>query len=366
MEHRRTILLWPFSLIYGLITGIRNFLYNNGLIKSYEFSIPVICVGNIAAGGTGKTPHTEYLVALLKKEFNVAVLSRGYKRQSRGFRFADSSVTSAEIGDEPLQIARKFPGITVAVDGNRVRGIKKILSDKPSTGVIILDDGYQHRRIKPGFSILLTAYDRLMIKDHLLPYGYLRESARNMNRADVILITKCPPGISPVQRRIIVKDINKWPYQNLYFTAILYGKPVPVFDTGEGDHNIFENPAPGEISILLVTGIADPRPLAKYLENMAEEMVHLSFADHHAFTPDDILKITKAWQALKGEKRYIITTEKDAVRLREFTNIADDIRSSLYYLPIEIDFLNDDREEFDNLITDYVRKNKRNNRVSPV
>ncbi|MCU0455255.1 MAG: tetraacyldisaccharide 4'-kinase [Bacteroidales bacterium] len=366
MEYRRTILLWPFSLVYGLLTAIRNFLYNSGLLKSYEFNLPVICVGNLAVGGTGKTPHTEYLAALLQKEFNVAVLSRGYKRLSRGFRFADSSGTSADIGDEPLQIAGKFPGITVAVDGNRVRGIRTILEEKPSTGVIILDDGYQHRRIKPGFSILLTACDRLMINDHLLPYGNLRERARNMNRADIILITKCPPGISPVQRRIIVKDVNKWPYQNLYFTTVVYGRPVRIFDAEGRENDIFDETDPKKISLLLVTGIADPRPLAKHLEDKTGELVHLSFGDHHAFTPTDIIKIKEAWKTLKGEKRYIITTEKDAVRLREFTNIADEIRSSSYYLPIEIDFLNDDREEFNNLITDYVRKNKRNNRVSPV
>lgn len=366
MEQHRTILLWPFSLIYGLITGIRNFLYNSGLLKSYESDVPVICVGNLTAGGTGKTPHTEYLAALLQKEFNVAILSRGYKRRSRGFRFADSSCTSNDIGDEPLQIARKFPGITVAVDGNRVRGISTILAEKPSTGVIILDDGYQHRRVKPGFSILLTSYDRLMIYDHLLPYGNLRESARNMNRADIILVTKCPPGLSPVQRRIIVKDINKWPYQNLYFTTVVYGKPVRVFDAEGTESDIPDKTDPEKVSILLVTGIADPRPLAKHLEDKTGELVHLSFSDHHAFTPADIMNIQKAWQALKGEERYIITTEKDAVRLREFTNIADEIRSSLYYLPIEIDFLNDDREEFNNLITDYVRKNNRNHRVSPV
>ncbi len=365
MGNKRSIFFYPFSIIYGFITAIRNFLFNTKIINSHEFQIPVICVGNLVVGGTGKTPHTEYLVNLLRKDFRVAVLSRGYKRKTHGFFFADENSRVTDIGDEPLQIYRKFPDVTVAVDRNRVHGVETILEKKPDTAVIILDDGYQHRSITPGFSILLSDFGRLMIRDHLLPYGNLRESARNMSRADVILITKSPENISPIQRRIIVKEVNKAPYQNLYFTSLSYLKPVPVFDDCK---NQLINPLmktdDNESGIVLVTGIANPQPMIDHLSKTDREIVHLSFNDHHIYTEKDIEKIAEAWDNLKSPAKYVITTEKDAIRLREFTNIAEPFRSSFYYIAVEIYFLNDDKEEFDNLIVDYVKKNKRNNRIS--
>ncbi|MCX6333092.1 MAG: tetraacyldisaccharide 4'-kinase [Bacteroidia bacterium] len=364
MDNRRSIFLYPFSLLYGLITAIRNFLYNSEILKSHEFGIPVICVGNLAVGGTGKTPHTEYLADLLRKDFKVAILSRGYKRKSSGFRFADPASTSEDIGDEPLQMYKKFQDIIVAVDSNRIRGVKSILKEKPETSVIILDDGFQHRRITPGYSILLSDFERLMIRDKMLPYGNLRESVSNMSRADIILITKSPENISPIQRRIIVKDINKRPYQNLYFTTVKYIAPVNVFDGDPSETNILSETGIEKRGMVLVTGIANPQPLLEYLEKKFTEIIHLPFEDHHTFTLKDIHKIEEAWMSLKTDMKYVITTEKDAVRLREFTNIAENLRSSSYYIPIGIDFLNDDRVEFDNMIVDYVRKNKRNNRVS--
>jgi tetraacyldisaccharide 4'-kinase len=364
MQKRRSIFLYPFSILYGLITGFRNFLYNSGILKSHEFNIPVICVGNLAVGGTGKTPHTEYLINLLGKNFNVAVLSRGYKRKTGGFVLATEKSTVSDIGDEPMQMFRKFPGITVAVDRDRVHGIREILNVRPEINVIILDDGFQHRRITPGYSILLSAFDRLMIKDHMLPYGNLRESVRNMDRTDIILITKSPENISPIQRRLIVKEINKPPYQNLYFTSITYKKPLPVFDGIDPEDCIISTAHEGITGIVMVTGIANPEPLSEYLQDKAGEIIALSYSDHHEFTENDIEKITEAWNSLRSSRKYLITTEKDAVRLREFTNIAETFRSAFYYIPVGIDFLNDDKEEFDNLIIDYVRKNKRNNRIS--
>jgi tetraacyldisaccharide 4'-kinase len=364
MTKTRSIFLYPFSLLYGLITGLRNFLFSAEIIKSHEFSVPIICVGNIAAGGTGKTPHTEYLIELLQKSFRVAVLSRGYKRKSSGFIIADSSSTVSDIGDEPLQVYRKFPGITLAVDRNRVHGVDEIMKNVPDTSVIILDDGYQHRRITPGLSILLTAFDNLLINDHMLPYGNLRESRYNMNRADIILITKSPEDISPIQRRLLVQDMNKKPYQNLYFTAVSYRDPVPLFENENKNDGPFSSEKINNKGFLLVTGIANPGPLAEYLGKKAGEIIHLPFGDHHNFTTNDIARINDTYNALKAPNKYIITTEKDSVRLREFTNIAEPIRSACYYIPIGIWFLNDDKDEFDNLIVDYVRKNKRNNRIS--
>jgi tetraacyldisaccharide 4'-kinase len=234
----------------------------------------------------------------------------------------------------------------------------------PETDVIILDDGFQHRRITPGFSILLSDFDRLMVRDHLLPYGNLRESTENMRRADIILITKCPENISPIQRRLIVKEVNKTPYQNLYFTSITHYAPVQVFENkakGESESDILKYEGCG---IVLVTGIANPKPLMEHLGKTAGEIVHLSFPDHYNFKETDILRILTEWENLRSASKYVFTTEKDAVRLREFTNIAEPFRSAIFYIPVGICFLNDDKDEFDNIIVEYVRKNKRNNRVS--
>jgi tetraacyldisaccharide 4'-kinase len=365
MIHLKNILLYPLSLLYGLITTIRNFSYDTGILKTVEFAFPVICVGNITVGGTGKTPHTEYIAALLKQNFKVATLSRGYKRETNNFRIATQSTQVWEIGDEPLQIARNFPDILVTVDKNRVHGVNQILQEFPETEVIILDDGFQHRRITPGFSILLSDFERLFIRDHMLPYGNLRESKGNMRRADMILVTKSPENISPIHRRLIVKEINKSPYQNLYFTTFIYKLPIPVFEASSevSPPDILKC---ADCGIVLITGIANPRTLKEYLQKSYNEITHLSFPDHHNFTEKDLMSLSSAYNNLKSATRYIFTTEKDAVRLREFTNIAEPIKSAFFYIPIGIHFLNNDKDEFDNLIIDYVRKNHRNNRVSEV
>jgi tetraacyldisaccharide 4'-kinase len=363
LKNRRNILLYPLSLIFDVVTRFRNFLYDSGILHRHEFSIPVICVGNIAVGGTGKTPHSEHIINILKDRFNVALLSRGYRRKSHGFRFALPEMGPDEIGDEPLQICRKFPEITVAVDADRVNGVKKILKDRPGTEVIILDDGFQHRRILPGFTILLTEFNSLMIHDHLLPYGNLRESALNMYKSDVILVTKCPEDISPIQRRIIIKDIDKAPYQNLYFTTFGYLDPVPVYP-GVNTEPVFSENNASKPSVLLVTGIANAEPLKIYISKLAADVTHLKYPDHHRFTEKDLARITGAFNSIPSTLKFIITTEKDTARLREFTNIAEALRASFYFIPIGVKFLNGDKEEFDNLIIDYVGKNKRNNRIS--
>jgi tetraacyldisaccharide 4'-kinase len=362
MKRNKNILLYPVSILYGLITAFRNFLYDSELLPTDEFSFPVICVGNITVGGTGKTPHTEYLAGLLKQYFKVATLSRGYKRVTRDFRIATPESLVSEIGDEPMQIYRKMPDVLVTVDRKRVHGVDMILEKNPQIDVIILDDAFQHRSIIPGYSILLTDYERLIYKDHMLPYGNLRENKNNMRRADIILVTKTPEKISPMQRRLIVKEINKSPYQNLYFTTFTYLPPVKVFNA---ENNKEGNPlSMADCGMVLITGIANPLPLKEYLGQSCKEIIHLSYPDHHNFNERDLADITTAFNNLKSSARYLFTTEKDAVRLREFTNIAEPIKSALFYVPIGIHFLNDDKEEFDNLIIDYVRKNHRNNRIS--
>jgi len=360
------IFLYPVSIIYGLITGIRNFLYNTGILPSVEFHFPVICVGNITVGGTGKTPHTEYLAGLLRENFKVATLSRGYKRKTRDFRIVSSSSFVSDIGDEPMQIFRKFPDVLVTVDINRVHGVNKILEGNPETEVIILDDGFQHRRITPGFSILLSDFERLIVRDHMMPYGKLRERIGNKRRADIILITKSPENISPIQRRLILKEIDISPYQNLYFTSLIYKAPLPVFDNKDPEETQLNFSQCENCGIVLITGIANPLPLKEYLQKTAGEIIHLSFPDHYNFKEKDIINISSAYMHLKSPVKYLITTEKDAVRLREFTNIAEPIRSAFFYIPVGIHFLNDDKDKFDNLIVDYVRKNKPNDRVSEI
>ena len=366
MVGKKNILLYPLSLVYGFITWLRNFLFNSGILQGKEFTLPVICIGNITVGGTGKTPHCEYIINLLKNNFRVAFLSRGYKRKTEGFIIATPESTTKDIGDEPMQVFMKNPDILVAVDGNRTRGINNILSQKPETEVIILDDGFQHRQIKPGLSILLTDYNRPMYRDHLLPYGELRESIKNMYRADVIIVSKCPANFSPIQQRIVLNEIKKAPYQKLFFTSFSYDYPLPVFNTNAG----FSFSLPGgktekPLNVLLITGIADPDPLVRHLKNTFSEIKHLRFSDHHRYVQKDILKIENAFKTLPSEEKIILTTEKDAIRLKEISNIVPPyLRSFFYYIPVKINFLNNSNKEFNNLIVDYVRKNRRNNKFS--
>ncbi|HOU95520.1 MAG TPA: tetraacyldisaccharide 4'-kinase [Bacteroidales bacterium] len=366
MAEKKNILLYPLSLIYGIITGIRNFLYNTGILKSVKFQTPIICVGNITVGGTGKTPHCEYLIDILKDDFNVAILSRGYKRLTKGFLIASPQSDSTEIGDEPFQIYSRHPDITVALDSNRVRGVNRILQEKPETDVIILDDGFQHRKIEAGLKILLTDYNRLMIYDHLLPYGELRENINNMYRADIIIVTKCSPDLSPLQRRLVMKSIKKAPFQNMYFTTIVYGSPEPVFaDKAHTTKNINILDEKTLSGILLVTGIADPAPLVEHIKQTKKEIRLLKFPDHHRYTEKDIAKINTALNSLPSGNKLIITTEKDAVRFREIGNIVpDNMKSIFYYIPIKIDFLYNEKEKFNKQVIDYIRKNRKINQNS--
>lgn len=365
MAGKKYILLYPFSLAWGVVTWFRNFLFNTGIIKGRVFRIPIICVGNITVGGTGKTPHCEYLINLLKKDFNVALLSRGYMRRSKGFVMAAPSSDTSDIGDEPMQVWLKNPDITVAADRDRVHGIETILQLKPDTGVIILDDGFQHRQVIPGLSILLTDFNRLIIHDHLLPYGELRESKKNICRADIIIVTKCPPNLTPIQRRIIVKDIKKAPWQHLYFTTYKYGDPQPVFPAITEKTEPFLMADANKTGALLVTGIASPGPLQNHAEKIFSHIKHLPFPDHHRYSEKDIATIATEFESFSSEGKIIITTEKDAVRLKEMINIVPpSLRSAFFFIPVCIEFLNDDRGEFDNLIISYVRKNKRNNGIS--
>ena len=352
-------LLYPFSLVYGLVVYIRNFLFDYQIIKSIEFNIPLICVGNITAGGTGKTPHVEYLVRLLKYEFNVACLSRGYKRKTDRYILADQSSTAEEIGDEARQIKKKFPDIHVAVDRNRVNGIEHLMKDVKDLDVILLDDAYQHRFVKAGLSILLVDYNRPLDKDHLLPAGLLREQPFEKKRANIILVTKCPERIKPIDRRLVVKDLTLYPFQHLYFTHLKDEMPRPIFNSVQKvmTRDEIKNMKP---HVLMIAGIANPRSFKKFVRNYSTHITDLVYPDHYTFTNKDIDFIISKFNELDSIEKIIFTTEKDAMRLEKFSEIDINIKERMYFIPVTIDFLNEDTDNFNQHILNYVRNNKRN------
>jgi tetraacyldisaccharide 4'-kinase len=345
------------SFFYGMVTGLRNELFNLKILSSREFDIPVISIGNITVGGTGKTPHTEYIAELLLPNFKVATLSRGYKRKTRGFFIVEPTSKVRQVGDEPLQMKLKFSELTVAVDANRVRGIEKLLSLPKKPDVVLLDDAFQHRYVSAGVNVLLTDYNHLITKDYLLPYGRLREPASNKSRATIIIVTKCPAEIKPIDERIITKELEIKPYQDLFFTRVEYGKLIPVFptDVPSNSFKLVEG-----MSVLVVTGIANPLPLKEYLKHETHDIEEMNFPDHHQYTTKDILQITAKFEAISSAKKIIITTEKDMVRFREFEIISENIRQNMYYIPLKIKFLNNNGKDFDKKILNYVKKNKGN------
>lgn len=345
------ILLLPFSVIYGIITGIRNSLFNCGILKSKSFSIPVICVGNITVGGTGKTPHTEFLISALKKEFKIACLSRGYKRHTSGFVLAEEHSTARDIGDEPMQIKKKFPDITVACDTKRVRGIEQLLALPQRLDVVILDDAFQHRYVKADINIVLIDYHRPVDKDYLLPAGRLRESWSSLKRADYIIVTKCPADITPIDQRIILKNLKIKPYQKLFFTMMQYGQAKGIVP-GNTPLRIGK-----DAEILCVTGIARPESYVKYLERYTEHISELRFPDHHHFSKRNIQEIERTFKGLHSKEKYLFTTEKDAMRFA-LCNLSTDLKKRMFYIPIEPVFINS-KERLINELREYVSKYKR-------
>lgn len=358
MRFNPRIILIPFSWMYGLVILTRNFFYDQGLFRSTGFNIPVISVGNINVGGTGKTPHIEYLTELLRKDFRIAALSRGYGRKTRDFRIASSGSEAGEIGDEPMQIKLRFPEITVAVDRSRVNGIKSLLASDPLLDVILLDDAFQHRSVIPGFSILLVDFNRPLDRDYLLPAGRLREPARNRYRAHMILVTRTPESLKPIEMREYVNHFGLSIGQHLYFTTVRYGELKKVFPgSRERDAEWFRQNAGG---VLLVTGIADPRPVREFAGSISSNICEISFRDHHRYSKKDIEHISKEYNLLKEghQEILILTTEKDSTRLREHSP-GKEIQDSLYSIRIHVEFLNNDKKKFDQQILNYVSSNKR-------
>ncbi|HLG03025.1 MAG TPA: tetraacyldisaccharide 4'-kinase [Bacteroidia bacterium] len=352
------LLAWPFSLLYGLIMRLRNKMFDTGIIPSVEFhNITLIGIGNLSAGGTGKTPHVEYLVRLLHSRYKVATLSRGYGRKSSGFILADENAATTEIGDEPKQFRHRFPiDVPVAVDANRVQGVKKLLEKFPALQVILLDDVFQHRRIKPGLQILLTDYARLYYEDHLLPTGYLREPRSGASRADIIIVTKTPQIFSPLERKRIIKEINPQPYQKLYFSTIIYKDFVPIGNKPEKRRLSKEYYFERNYTVVLLTGIANSQSLEYYLKDKVE-LIPYRFRDHHEFTPANLLRLRELFRAIKTENKIVLTTEKDAMRLEKpgLSEYLGDL--PVFYIPIEVRFHEQDANLFNQHILDYVRSN---------
>ena len=348
--------LLPLSWLYGLGVGFRNMLFEIGILKSRSFTVPVISVGNITVGGTGKTPNVEYLIQLLKDRTKVAVLSRGYKRKSHGFVLADGSSTVCDIGDEPYQMKTKFPDITLAVDKKRTRGIDNLTSGEyvKDIDVILLDDAFQHRYVKPGINILLVDYHRLIIYDTLLPAGRLREPVKSKDRADIVIVTKCPKDLKPMEFRVITKAMKLYPYQQLFFSTHEFGALRLVF--GEDQKPLTSL---AEQNVLLLTGIASPEQMLTELQTYAKAVTPMAFSDHHAFSKKDVERINETFSALPSPK-LIVTTEKDETRLLQVEGLSDEVKRHLYVLPIKIQILLEQEDVFNQSIISYVRKNSRN------
>lgn len=359
VEIRRAML--PLSWLYGIGVDLRNWLFNRKILKQHTFDIPVICVGNLTVGGTGKTPHIEYLIRLLTPRYKVAVLSRGYKRKSKGFLIVDTDSKVQDVGDEPLQIKQKFPNTLVVVDKNRVSAIQKILSIEKSErpDVILLDDGFQHRHVLPSLSILLVDSNRPVFEDKLLPAGLLREPLKGKDRASIVMVTKCDPDMQPIDFRIYTNGLDLFRYQKLFFTTLDYDSVKPVFPDIQPE-SIMLNELRKK-HLFLVTGIASPAPLVDKLEHKTYNLYTKFFPDHHMFTKEDIQAVRQMVESVDDDNKMIITTEKDATRFRALPFLDDELKKILYYIPVRVTFVDDtERNSFNHKILEHVRNHQTN------
>lgn len=339
------ILLLPFAFLYGLIVTIRNWLYDKNILKSSAFGLPLICVGNLSTGGTGKSPMVEFLVRHLKDRYQVAILSRGYKRKTKGYSLASESTTAIEIGDEPMQFYKKFPDVPIAIGEERLEAIPQLLHDRPLTKVVVLDDAFQHRAIKAGLNILLTDYGNLFTRDFFLPTGDLRDARSSYTRAEVIVVTKCPPNLSEEEKESLIREIDPLKKQEIFFSTIAYGFPYHI--TSRNLSHLEQ-----DAEVLLVTGIANPRPLKQYLEEKIDIYHLMQFNDHHIFSIDDWREIKNRYESIETKKKMVLTTEKDAMRLLKFSAEIDGM--AFYVIPIEHKFLFGEEQVFLKRVTRFI------------
>ena len=331
-------MLLPLSKIYGFAVGVRNLMFKWHILKQREFPVPVVVVGNISAGGTGKTPHTEYVIDLLRYKYHIGMLSRGYKRKTKGFVLATSRSTPLDIGDEPYQIYQKFGrDISVAVCEDRCTGIEELLRLDPRINLIVLDDAFQHRYVKPTVSIVLTEFNNPVFFDKLLPLGRLREPAKAIYRADMVVVTKCPPQLKAIEYRIFKNNLKLFPYQKLFFSRFNYTSLRPLFPDIRKDAPHMSWLGPDD-TVLVLSGIANPKPLVRYLKGFKALIKVKVFPDHHNFNRKDLDAITKRFNELEGKQKIIVTTEKDAVRLINNPYFPHQLKPHIFYQPVDVTF----------------------------
>jgi tetraacyldisaccharide 4'-kinase len=340
------VLLLPFAILYGWIVSLRNWLYNKQYLKSVEFNVPMICVGNLSLGGTGKSPMVEHLLALLSDEYKLATLSRGYKRKTKGYALANETTTALEIGDEPMQFHIKHPNVAVAVGERRIEAIPQLIQDVPNLQAIILDDAFQHREIVAGFNIILTDYNNLYCDDIFFPTGDLRDERKSAKRADIIVVTKCPSNLTEEEKDEIIDKLYPAQHQSVFFTCIAYETPYHIYNPSEQWVLTMRD------EVLLVCGIANPLPLKEYLHENTDTYYQISYSDHHIFSIEDLNEIKDKFDQITSKSKLILTTEKDAVRLVKYTEELHDI--PLYVLPIKPHFLFDAENVFNKLVMDYL------------
>ena len=339
-------LLFPLSFIYGIITSTRNLLFDFGFFKEKTHPIPIICIGNLSVGGAGKTPHTQYLYDLLKIKYQVAVLSRGYGRKTSTLQIVKITSKASNVGDEPLQLKQNNPECLVMVEKNRNKGVQHILQNFPKTEIILLDDGYQHRWIKVGFNILVTSFSSPYYDDYLMPLGRLREGKIGVTRANAVIFSKSPENTNPTLKKGMLEKLNLFSHQKAYFSVIKYHKFKSIINNTDIEEL-------DKYSITLVSGISNANPLIEYLKESGHSINHLEYSDHHNYSLHDIDNILAKHRAEESTKKLILTTEKDATKLRQFSHHFKDI--NFYYIPIEIKI--DQSEIFKKQILDYVEKN---------
>jgi tetraacyldisaccharide 4'-kinase len=361
MESLR-FLLYPFALLYGIAVYFRNMMFDIGILRSKSFPVWVISVGNLSVGGTGKSPHIEYLISILDKlsssykNMNItanhtAVLSRGYGRKTSGFLLVDENLTAQEVGDEPKQIKEKYKDVYVAVDEKRARGVKKLLEINKDINLFLLDDAVQHRYVTPTFSILLTNYHKPFYEDHLMPAGNLREQRRGYKRADIIIVTRTPQNLPDVEKKIVIKKINPLTHQKVFFSSVIYDAPVPVYSDSILTPKLDKN-----TSVVLLTGIANSNDLRKSMLAQAKEVKHINYADHHQYTLVDIMKVVDTFNRIENPDKIIITTEKDAMRLHQSSVVEQLGKLPIFYIPIHIKIR--EEAEFEEQVLRYLSSSK--------
>lgn len=351
IRHLFKYLLMPFSILYGIIVWLRNRLYDSGFVSSVRFDIPLIAVGNLSVGGTGKTPHIEYLIRLLRYEYKLATMSRGYKRRTRGFILANAEANAVKIGDEPMQYFLKYPELAVSVAEDRMTGIPSLLMQRPETEVVLLDDAYQHRSVHPGLNMLITDFFSPFYEDHILPLGRLRENRSAYQRADIIIVSKCPRQLSREQADEMIRKIAPKPYQQVFFSAIRYATPYYFQDQASADFQ-------GK-QVVLIAGIAKPEPLVAHVQSRAKEVHLLSYPDHHLFSARNIEEIRAAVDNWKRDC-VLLTTEKDATRLHLHKDALAEMGVPVVIQPIEVYFLFGQQEQFDAQVREFVVEQRQN------